>query len=133
MTLLGIDYGRVHVGLAIGHSETHLALPLRTFTGLPAHDLLEAIRHEAKKLGVDAFVVGMPVSLAGERDASGIRQDVESFGTHLQSLTGLPVRYVDERYSTQEAIRLRRDYPSADEHALAAMLVLQSALDRVEA
>lgn len=57
---LGIDYGVKRIGLSIGDSETKLARPLGTLTGVDK--LAETIKREGP---FEAVVVGLPRSLDG--------------------------------------------------------------------
>jgi len=51
---LGIDWGEKRIGLALADSETSLALPLTTVSGLAG--VLAAIKEE----GIDEIVLGSP-------------------------------------------------------------------------
>jgi putative Holliday junction resolvase len=83
--------------------------------------------------GVDAIVVGLPYELDGaeERSARLARQ----VGDALAARAGLPVTYVDERFTSVEASRLliasgaRRKKRKEVIDQAAAMLILQSFLD----
>jgi putative transcription antitermination factor YqgF len=128
MTVLGLDYGRVHIGLAIGHTETSLSLPLRTFSGLPRHALLEEIREIVHSHSIDQLVVGLPVTLQGEV-AGKLVDEAKDFGQQLASFANKPVDFMDERFTSAVARRLQHNFPQADEHSVAAMCLLQTYLD----
>jgi len=131
VTILGIDYGRVHVGLAVGHEEPRLALPRKTISGVSRASLLEMLATLAKEEAVDKVVVGLPRAQRPEQETGeGFRADVEAFCAVLEERVGLPVVQVDERFTSRAAAILRRDYPPADEHALAAMLIVDTYLDK---
>ncbi len=99
--LLGVDHGRVRIGLAISDPDRKFAFPLTTVhcqdRGRDANTLRTLVVAE----NVVGLVVGLPVRLDGtEGDAAAM---VREFGTWLGEITGLPVVYFDERYSSVEA------------------------------
>lgn len=87
------------------------------------------------------IVVGLPLSLSGESGAQAGR--ATDFAETLKARVQLPIHMVDERLSTQEALRRVADEPrgrgnrrekgrsqAADTDALAASIILQAFLDR---
>lgn len=88
MKLLGVDYGLRRIGLAI--SEGTFATPLGKV------DSLDDVVRVASEHRVEKIVVGLP----GPRD-----EKIRGFGTRLAELSGIPVEYVDETYSTRQAMR----------------------------
>jgi putative Holliday junction resolvase len=99
--LLGVDYGTVRVGLAICDSERIIASPLTTYarrdTGQDAAYFRKLIEDEE----VGGLVVGLPVHCGGEE---GIKaKEARAFGGWLAEVTGLPVAYFDERFTTKQA------------------------------
>lgn len=86
MKLLGVDYGLKRIGLAI--SDGTFASPLGKIS-----DLNSAVRI-VKEHGIEQIVIGMP-------DPNNPK--VKSFGDRLSELTGVPVFYHDETFSTREA------------------------------
>ncbi len=80
--------------------------------------------------------MGLP--LDGNGDETAWTREVRAVGTELEKRTGLPVRYVDERYSTAAALRAVRDMGGStrgrkgDVDALAAAMLLQQLLDMPE-
>jgi putative Holliday junction resolvase len=127
MMFLGIDYGRAHVGLAIGDTETKMAFPHKTFSGLPRHSLLEELRTLVKTNRVERIIVGRPRAIHGGEGT--LEKEVEEFSQQVRMTTDVPVQLVDERFTSDAAQKLRHQNPSADEHALAAMLILQFYFD----
>ncbi|MBU0897878.1 Holliday junction resolvase RuvX, partial [Patescibacteria group bacterium] len=54
---LGIDWGEKRIGLAIGDSETKIALPFKTVENIEA--VLQVINDEK----IDAVIIGEPLSI----------------------------------------------------------------------
>lgn len=130
MIVLGVDYGRAHVGVALGDTETNLAVPLATVEERNEELVIAALRDLARTHSATTVVVGLPVALSGTESSHGFRQEVESFAKRLHQATNLPTVLIDERFSSAAAVTLQREGSRADEHALAAAVILQMYLDR---
>ena len=99
--LLGVDYGTVRVGLAVSDPDRKIAFPLATYErrGLVADAAYFRQIVEAEAIGT--LVVGLPVHLSGrEGQKAG---EARAFGAWLAEVTGLPVVYWDERFTTTQA------------------------------
>jgi len=137
MRVLGIDFGERRIGLALSDPTGTLASPLPTLKRRAGkRPPLAAIESIIAEHGVEAIVLGLPVTLAGEESAWTLT--VRSVGEALSKRTGLPVHYVDERFTSvmaEKAVRgiglpkkKREEKGRVD--AAAAVLILQSWLDR---
>jgi putative Holliday junction resolvase len=133
--LLGIDYGERRVGLAISDPTGTIASPagaiLRRAGKRPP--VAEIVRR-AEALEARGFVIGLP--LDGNGDETPRCAEARLVGGELSKRTGLPVEFIDERYSTAAALRAvremggsRKDRPE-DVDSLAATVILQHALQR---
>lgn len=99
--IVGVDHGSVRVGLALCDSDRRLASPLETYTRrTPELDAAYFLRL-AREQNVSAFVIGLPVYLSG--DESPQSAICRRFGAWLGELTGLPVAYWDERFTSAAA------------------------------
>jgi len=91
----------------------------------------EMIRR-ATELEAEGFVVGLPLDQNG--DDSPRAAEVRQIAAELEKRTGLPVRLVDERFTTAAALRAIRDLGGStrgrkgDVDSLAATVLLQHAL-----
>src|SRR5262249_23456143 len=99
--LLGVDYGSVRIGLAVSDPDRKLAFPLTTYTRrnreLDARYFREVVHEEA----IGEIIVGLPVHLSGrEGQKAG---EARAFGRWLGEVTGLPIIFWDERFTTVEA------------------------------
>jgi putative holliday junction resolvase len=131
--LLAVDYGEKRIGLAVSDPTGTIASPAgfilrRAGKRIP---IAEIIRR-ATALEVKGFVVGLPLDGEGEETerSRAARQVAEQLGLR----TGLPVRLVDERFTTSAALRSIREMRGStrgrkgDVDALAATVLLQHAL-----
>ena len=138
--ILALDPGRVRVGVAV---SDELGLYAHPRPAVKARDQAGVIRELARlvaELGVAEVVVGLPLTLSGERGAQA--GETREFVERLRAAVEVPVREVDERLSSAQAGRLvpgddarlararvpkeRRD-GSLD--SAAAAVLLQSVLD----
>ena len=101
MRVLGIDYGQVRVGLAMTDPEGRMAFarPALVRTGRDA--LFAALVALIESEGVEAVVVGLPLTLDGE-DSLTTRQ-ARNFAASLARRTTAPVHLMDERLSSAAA------------------------------
>jgi putative holliday junction resolvase len=99
--LVGIDYGTVRIGIAITDREQRIASPLANYTrrttSLDAKYFGDLVTHEQ----IAAFVVGLPLHLDGRESQKS--SEARQFGQWLKDLTGLPIIFFDERFTTVEA------------------------------
>jgi putative Holliday junction resolvase len=99
--LLAVDYGGVRVGLAVSDAERKIASPLVTHTrGNKEKDALY-FRNIVESEEIGQIVVGLPVHLDGREGQKALQ--ARAYGQWLGEVTGLPVVFWDERFSTVEA------------------------------
>jgi putative Holliday junction resolvase len=131
--VIGLDVGTKTIGVAMSDPTRMLASPVTTVARQGVQKDVERLVALIEGRGVDAIVVGLPYELDGgeERSARLARQ----VGDALAARAGLPVTYVDERFTSVEASRLliasgaRRKKRKEVIDQAAAMLILQSFLD----
>jgi putative Holliday junction resolvase len=135
--ILGIDYGERRIGLAISDPTATIAQPLPTLLRRRGkRPPIAAIARLAEEHQVDEIVLGLPLTLEGEE--SDWTREVRAFGEKLAERTGRPIRFVDERLTSARAERASRDLGLRRRErqqkervdAAAAMLILQTYLDR---
>jgi len=133
--ILGIDYGRRRIGIAIADLETRIATPLTTLAG--RHDVTRDARSVADlgaEKNVGAFVVGLPLNM----DDSDSPQTAlaRRFAAELGRLSKLPVHFQDERLTTvaaqevMDAAGVRPKQRKGLTDRIAAGKILQAYLDR---
>lgn len=125
MRYLGIDYGLRYVGLALGDDETHMAMPYKTIDQTHEH-IFDTLKKIIGEEGIDALVVGMPTHHWASREQEELTRE---FMQHLHAGAPLPIHEWNEQFTSQESRRRIREGSEADEHSIAAMLILQSYVD----
>jgi putative Holliday junction resolvase len=132
--LLAVDYGERRVGLARSDPEGIIASPAGFIQRRPGKrpPVAELVRR-AEELEARGFVLGLPLDDQG--DETPRCAEVRRVAAELERRTGLPIRLLDERYTTAAALRAVREMGGStrgrkgDVDALAATLLLQHALD----
>ena len=101
--VLGLDLGDARIGVAISDPERRVAVPVGTVhVGQPPGEL-KAIAALAQERRATLIVIGLPLSLRGERGESAAH--AESFAEALGGVVDVPIELHDERLSTVEAER----------------------------
>lgn len=123
MNILAIDYGIKRIGLAWVETTLGVVLPYGVVQNTNTHDipqkLLEIIASDAP----ERIVLGLPLSTHDVRAKTPNEVRVRAFGALLEDRTGVPVVYIDERFSSQQADNTPGDV-SRDEKS--AMIMLES-------
>jgi len=97
----GIDYGTVRIGVAVSDRRQVIAFPLVNYTRKNEARDAEFFKKLVTDEQITQFVVGLPLHMSG--DLSEKAQEALAFGKWLGKLTGVPVDYYDERYTSVEA------------------------------
>ena len=99
--LLGVDHGKVRVGLAVSDADRVIASPLQTYTRRDSDQDARFFKALVDKEAIVQLVVGLPVHVSGRQ---GEQADLaRKFGAWLSKQTGLPCVFWDERFSTAQA------------------------------
>jgi putative holliday junction resolvase len=128
---VGIDVGKVRIGVARSDPDGLIATPVAT-VARGAGDIAQILRIAAELEPLE-FIVGLPLALSGRHTAS--TGDAVEFARSLAAASATPVRMVDERLSTVSAGRdLRASGRTAKRSRAvidqaAAVIILQHALD----
>ena len=133
--ILGIDFGRVRIGLAISDELRLLAHPLET---IPANkDSGKRIAEIVRKRKIEKIVVGIPRQMSGEIGTAA--KEALEFATKLREFLPCDVETWDERLTTVAANRALRDAGKKTRQTrefvdqVAAQMILQGYLDRESA
>jgi len=128
MRCLGIDYGRRRIGLALSDPTLLIATPLIIIENRGIKKTVLQIWDIIQKNDVKQIVIGLPLHANG--DESEMSQEARRFGDVFVAL-GLPVEYVDERYTSCEAESLIGNQGQSKNliDKVAASIILQIYLD----
>jgi putative Holliday junction resolvase len=130
--LLGIDYGRVRIGVSVSDETRMIARPLCCLEY--KKDFIDKLQKELKPLlPIDAIVIGLPLDMRGKDSA--MTEEVRKFADYLHQALQLPIVLWDERLTSAQAERqlkdagMKRKARAEFNDTLAAALILQSYLD----
>jgi putative Holliday junction resolvase len=133
--ILGVDFGRARIGLAISDELRLLAHPLETIASGPK--AVARIAQVVREKNIDRVVVGVPKLMSGEM---GIAADeVLGFVEKLRAILSCEVVTWDERLTTVAAERALRESGKKTRETrgyidqVAAQMILQGYLDREQA
>jgi len=131
--LIGIDYGKKRVGIAVTDPGQMIASGLTT---VGSHEVLEFLKTYIEKEDVDKFIVGEPKQMNNEPSESA--EFVKAFVTGLKrKFPDIPVIMVDERFTSKMAKRAMIDggmkkkqrQNKAMVDSISAALILQSFME----
>jgi putative Holliday junction resolvase len=148
--ILGVDYGRARIGLAIADNESRMPQPLGTMERINRNEDMRRLRELIREHGVRQIVVGLPLRLDGTRGE--MAEEVERFAQRVRKQIGVPVELIDERLTSWEGERLleevqgrfihdeklgagrkqKKTQPKMTVDAVAAAVILREYLERQE-
>jgi len=122
--LLALDFGEARTGVAVSDPTGTLARPLGVVERAGSGPGLARLAELVSKEEAGAVIVGLPLTLRGERGAQV--EATERFVEALRLVVAVPVETFDERFTTA----LAQQEPAADapEDARAAAHLLSSYL-----
>ena len=133
MRIMAVDLGDRRIGLAISDPTGTIASPAGHLTRrIGKRPPVNEILARARALEAAGFVVGLPLDQNGDETARSA--EARRVAELLGERSGLPVRLVDERFTTAAAQRAIREMGGStrgrkgDVDALAATVLLQHAL-----
>jgi len=100
-TVIGFDFGKKYIGVAVGQELTGTASPLGSIKakeGIPNWDSLGAY---LKEWLPDFIVVGLPLNMDGSEQQ--LTLDAKKFGNRIAGRYGIKVEFQDERLTTADA------------------------------
>lgn len=132
--IIGIDYGKKRIGLAVSDPLGIFASPLDT---VPPAKIIEYLKKYAEKEGISRFVIGYPMNL--DNTPAEAARFVDEFLRRLaKNFPDIPVEREDERFTSVLAHKAmidggmkksdRRDKAVVDK--ISAAIILQTWLDR---
>ena len=132
--ILGIDYGKKRIGLAVTDPLGMFASPLETVN---IQEFDSFITEYLKSEAVDAFVIGYPVQM-NNMPSDSVKYIDPFIRKIKKQFPGKEIHLIDERFTSRIALRTmidggvrkekRKDKSMVDK--ISASIILQSFLDR---
>ena len=134
---LGIDFGKVRLGLAISDELGFMSHPLETLRMRDVNEVTKRIGEIVREKDVQRVVVGLPRNMDGSHGSSA--GEALAFATKLRGHLSCDVVTWDERLTTVSANRALREAGRRTRETrgyvdqVAAQMILQDYLDRLQA
>lgn len=133
MTVMAIDYGDAHTGVAVSDPTGFLAGSTTTIHSRKAEVVLEELARLVREHKVEELVMGFPRNMDGTEGPRA--QLYRDFAARVEEITGLTPVLWDERRTTVDAHRIlfesgknaKKRKQTVD--AVAASLILEGYLD----
>jgi putative Holliday junction resolvase len=130
MKLLGIDYGRRRIGIAVTDHSGSCIRGLTTVDRQKQGDVIDRLINIIKTEKPTMLIFGLPLSIAD--DETAMSTEVRQFAATMSARSSLPIEFVDESFSSSQAAGLvsfrkkkeRRDKGLRDR--IAACLIIES-------
>jgi|TARA_Y100000310_G_C20702889_1_gene831627 putative Holliday junction resolvase len=97
VSLLSLDIGLRHTGIALYDSRTKIPMPLDTIDHKSDNELIEAIKGIASERGCQKLIIGLPLLPSGKEGEQA--EYTKSIADILKN-DGFEVNMIDERYTT---------------------------------
>ena len=134
--VLGVDYGRARIGVAVSDELQMLAHPLETVRVRTRSEAINRLTAIARDQKVQAVVVGIPRNMSGTTGAAA--QEAIGFCEELRRVLPCKVIEWDERLTTVAAQRALHETGRSVKTSrsvldqVAAQMILQGYLDRLQ-
>jgi putative Holliday junction resolvase len=99
--IVAVDYGSARTGVAVSDPTGTLARPVGVVNGVRTEAGLEQLVELIRRESPERVVVGMPLTLRGERGEQAL--ETERFVDELRRALDVPVDHFDERFTTDLA------------------------------
>ncbi len=133
MQILGIDYGRKRLGMALC-GELKIATPLDTLERTNTEKDFEKIKNVIEEHEIEKIVVGFPKNM--DNSLGEMAKEAQSFSDILKNRFSIPTVLWDERLTSAQAERIMidagfsRNKRKKNSDSIAAVLMLQNYSDR---
>ena len=133
MRVIALDIGEVRCGIAASDATGTISSPVAV---LPTQEVLAGARPWRRVLEdyePELLLCGIPLTLSGEEGPQAVR--IRAQAAEIATSCGLPLEFVDERLSSQEAKRILREQGLSERRMrgridmVAASLFLKTWLD----
>jgi putative holliday junction resolvase len=121
---LGIDWGERRIGLALADGENMISTPFKTVNDIKS--LILVIKEE----NINTLIIGQPKSMKDSKIVNPkYLKFLEVLKNRIEGLN-LDIFFIDERLTSLEADSIMNKKMNNNRDSLAAMIILQSYLDK---
>ena len=133
--IIGIDFGKKRIGLAITDSEKIIASPLTTVTNI---EIFSFLRELFVRENIECVILGDPKTKRNKNNE--LYNDLIKFHDKIKRDFNVPIYFIDERFTSKIASRIllaanikkmkRRDKSLVDK--VSASLILETYLKKIK-
>ena len=133
MVALALDIGDARTGIAVSDLTGSVASPVKVLPASEVEGMARSFRSILDEYEPQILVCGLPRTMAGEEGLQA--RHVREVAGRVAAAAGLPLEFVDERYSSREAKRILREGGLSEREMrgkvdmISASLFLQTWLD----
>jgi putative Holliday junction resolvase len=126
--ILGIDYGKSKIGLALSDRLLKIAMPYKTIKNQGIKIVIRELKKICEQKNVTQIILGQPSQLTNNNQQ--IIMEIEKFFKETKNFLKIPIDFESERMTTKIAKTLLKESRIKDDDSVAAMIILQDYLDR---
>lgn len=131
--LLGIDYGKKRIGLALGQK---IPKPFLTIENSEQNKIIDQIKNICDTNEVERIVIGLPEEI--DQNSVNLKAEIKLFGLKVEKITTKEVIFEPEAYTSVEAeerLRQSNQYDRMDKGRIdqeSAVLLLEQYINHNE-
>ncbi|MEO0240522.1 MAG: Holliday junction resolvase RuvX [candidate division WOR-3 bacterium] len=122
--ILGIDYGKKWIGIAISDPLKVIANPLKEIN-LEEKNILEEIDKILKEFEIEKIIIGLPLTMSGKEIE--MCEEIKKFKKEIEEKFKIETILWDERFTTKIVKDLKKE-----SHKNAAAVLLQDYLNSLK-
>ncbi|MEO0123738.1 MAG: Holliday junction resolvase RuvX [candidate division WOR-3 bacterium] len=132
MKIMAIDYGKIHIGIALTDPLGIIAQPYLTIRYKSYKELIKRLKFICEENNVGLILIGNPLLLDGKDSA--MSDEIKRFVTRLKKSLNIEVQLWDERYTSRLAAKLLKDFGIKNKNLdqISASLMLEEYLRQKE-
>ena len=105
--IMGIDYGKLKLGIAVAHSDSKISTPIAIIARKNLCYDIDVIKDLVKDYKINGLVLGMPMTTDGQEASVG--KQIRKFAAKLVQELELPITFQDESFSTETANEMLKE------------------------
>jgi len=132
--LLGIDYGKKRIGLAVSDEEERYAFARETLENKSENYIFDKLDELSIKEEIKKVIIGLPINMQGK--VSDWTKEVKKFKRNLEKRLNIPAQFQDERMTSRLSHNLFQNKKVSQKvsknkiNEESARIILQDYIDR---
>ena len=134
-TVIGFDFGKKYIGVAVGQEITGSATPLGSISAKDGIPNWKTLTRYVDEWQPDLIIVGLPLNMDGSEQQ--LTRDARKFGNRVSARCSIQVLFQDERLTTADAKAQLfsqggyRNLKKDNIDAMSAVLIIESYFESV--